>query len=99
MVILLLYFCPQFFVGMYFTSKTFELDEPMQWPARRTQRVDAFRDGGIFDQRRRMLRLDPRIDNQRPRAAPVLVANALTDAMNVGRRVRTGERRPQEIAD
>ena len=42
----------------------------------------------VLLQRRRVVRLDPRVDHQRPAAAPVLVHHAGPDAVDVGRRVR-----------
>src|SRR5437867_3986510 len=48
-------------------------------------------------QHRRHVRLEPRVDHQRPATTPMLVSHERTPASHVGRRVRAGERDPQEV--
>ena len=49
--------------------------------------VNAYRDGRILFDRGRVVRLEPRVDDERPTAAPVLLVHRRIDAMHVGRRV------------
>ena len=69
----------------------------MQRPAPGRQGVDAPGNFRVFNQRRRVVRLAPRIDDERPAAAPVLLFDNGADAVNIGRGVRARERRPQPI--
>ena len=62
----------------------------MQRTAGRGQRVDPALDRGIIDQGRSMVRLDPRVDHQRARAAPVLLVDERSDPLDVGGRIRSG---------
>ena len=71
----------------------------MKRPARSGQGVNLALDGGIVDQGRGVMRLDPGVDDQRAAAAPVLPVDERVDALDVGRRVRPGERDPEEIAE
>ena len=54
-------------------------------------------DLGIVLQRRRVLRLQSGVDHERALAAPVLLLRESADAVEVGRRVGTRERHPQEV--
>ena len=63
-------------------------------PGRSTRALDL----GVVHQRRGVVRLDPGVDHQRARAAPVLLIGEGADPVDVGRRVRAGERHPEEIA-
>ena len=47
-------------------------------------------DLGIIDQGRRVVRLDPRVDDQRAGAAPVLLVDEGPDPLDVGGRDRNG---------
>ena len=57
----------------------------MQRAARSTEPIDSFGHFGIFDEWRRVVRFDPRVDQQRTATAPVLFAHKLADAVHVGR--------------
>ena len=43
------------------------------------------------------MRLDPRVDHERAGAAPVLLAKAGAETVDVGRRVRAGESDPEQV--
>ena len=62
--------------------------DPVQRTAGRGQFVDPALDLGIIDQRRSVVRLDPRVDDQRAGAAPVLLVDEGTDSLDVGGRIR-----------
>src|SRR5207302_288649 len=76
---------------------SFHSDNPMQRPAPRREGSDALGYSRILFQRRRVVRLDPGVDDQRAGAAPVLLAGEGADAVNVRGRVGAGERHPQEV--
>ncbi len=70
----------------------------MQRTARRGQLVDPALDRGIIDQGRSVVRLDPRVDHERARAAPVLLVDERADALDVGGRIGAGEGDPEEVS-
>ena len=72
-------------------------DDAVERSTRRAQRLDPPRDGRVFFQRRRVVRLDACVNHQRPRAAPVFVPRARPDAVDVHCRIRAGERHPQPV--
>src|SRR5262245_1145926 len=74
-------------------------DNFMQRPAARRERINATRNIGISHERRRMMRLEPRIDHQRTTAPPVLVFDKGVNPVDVGRRIRARERNPQEVTE
>ena len=43
------------------------------------------------------MRLEPRVDDERPATAPVLLVHRRIDAVNVGRGIRPRERQPEEV--
>ncbi len=66
--------------------------------SRRGELVDAALDRRVIDQRRRVVRLDPRVDDQRAGAAPVLLLDECADSLDVGGRIGAGERHPEEVS-
>ena len=62
-------------------------ENPGQGAAAATEFVDACRDGRILLDWRRVMRLEPRVDHERPSTAPVLLVHRRIDAMDVGRGV------------
>ena len=61
------------------------------------QRVDTPRHRGIFDQRRRVVRLQSRVDHERAATTPMFVRDEGTDAVHVRRRIAACEGHPQEV--
>ena len=63
------------------------LDDAVQRPPASAQAVDPPAHVGVFHQGRRVVRLRPRIDQQRAPATPVLVLDEFTHAGDIGRGV------------
>ena len=74
-------------------------ENPVQRPPRRGQGVDPSLDLGVVHQRRGVVRLDPGVDHQRAPASPVLLIGEGADPVHVGRRVRAGERHPEQVLE
>src|SRR5262245_1875979 len=75
------------------------LEKPMQRPVWRCQGVDSLRHVGVIFQRRRVVRLDSRVDHQRTFATPVFLADQCPDAVNVCCRVGACKNDPQEALE
>src|SRR5258708_3614433 len=71
--------------------------DPVQRPTRCCQCVDAAADRRILLQRRRVMWLDTRVDDQRSFTAPVLLGCESADAVDVGRGIRACEGHPEEV--
>src|SRR5687767_6819433 len=67
------------------------LNDAVQGSAGGGQGVDAAGHGGIFDQRRGVVRLDAGVDHQRAAAAPVLVLAKGPEAVDVAGRIAARE--------
>ena len=71
----------------------------MQGPAGRGQLVDPAADRGVLLERRRVVGLESRVDDEGAAAAPVLVLDEGTHAGEVVRRITAGEGDPQEVVE
>ena len=76
-----------------------ELQPFGQRPAAGGKGIDSPGSLGIDDKRRGVLRLQAGVDHQRPSAAPVLLLDKLTHAVEICCRVGPRERDPQKIGD
>ena len=72
---------------------------PCSGPPAPAQGVDPGLDAGVVLQRGGVVGLDPGVDHEGAGASPVLVDGGGPDAVDVGRRVRPGERDPEEVAE
>ena len=71
----------------------------MERPAGRSQDIDPFFNGRIFQKRRCMVGLDAGVDDQRPLASPVFAADGCADPVDVGGWIGAGEGDPEEIVE
>src|SRR5262249_13032365 len=72
-------------------------DDPVQRPTGRCKCVYTSCYFGILNQRRRVMRLEPGIKNERSAAAPVFVLDERSEAVKIRRGVGSRERRPQKV--
>lgn len=75
------------------------LNNAMERPTRCAERVDATGHLWIFNEWWRVVRFNPRVDNERTGTAPMLLPNEFTNSVNVCCRVGTRERDPKEVAE
>ena len=74
--------------------------EPLgQWSAAGSECIDPLACFRIDGQRRRVMRLEASVDDQRTGAAPVLLLAEGADASDVGRRIRSREGDPEKVGE
>ena len=73
--------------------------DPRQRSARTEQVIDAPRYFGVGFQRGGVVRLEPRVDDERASAAPVLVFDQGSEAVDVYCWVGASERYPEEVGE
>lgn len=86
--------CSARFVNSRYQTDFSNLEDPMQWPSASSQFVDSSSHSRVFDQWGSVMRFDSCVDDQRAGAAPMLLVDERTDAIDVSRGIRTCEDDP-----